>query len=749
MAKSRILIVEDEAIIASVIASALRKFDYEVVDILDNGPDAVAVALEKRPDLLLMDIRIHGDMDGISVVEQVQRQADIPVIYLTAYADDSTLERAKRTKPYGYIPKPFQEIELRTSIEMALYKHGFELKLRESEARFRSLFENSQDVIYINDRDGAMTEMNPAGLALFGFTREEITGAQVDFLYQDPADRRAFLDEVRKRERVKDYEIRLHNKQGEPILGLVTANVMRDSNGGFSGIQGIIRDITERRKREETLLLLQTAIDASSEAVLITDNRGAIVYGNAAVETMTGYPPVEYLGMNFSELGTRIDFPDEKIREMWQRIQGGHSWSGEFLKRRKDGSIYHQRTMISPVCTADGPPSHYVSIASDITREKKLEEQMLQAAKMDSLGMLASGIAHDFNNYLAIINGYSEMLLAENEGGKDAENLKIILQTGKSASKLVSKILGFSRRQAPAPAVLEVNALLVELERMLRRLLGERVEFRLDLAPDAGRIFMDPGQLEQALINLVINARDAMPQGGTLRLASAFVRLDEQATAQHPGLSAGDYAEICVADNGVGMEPQVLARIFEPFFTTKPAGEGTGLGLALVFGIIHQNGGSVWVDSKPGKGSTFHVLLPQSFGREISEPEHRPGRRFDGRMVLLIEDEPSLRQFLHAILETLGLRVCEAGDGELGLKTAEGMPHLDLLFCDVVLPGLSGVEVAERIRKIHPQAAVILSSGQGENYLKRAGLDVDKVHFLPKPSSRRAIEKAIAEALGE
>ena len=625
MAKARILIVEDEAIIASVIAGALRKFEYDVIGILDNGKAAVDTTLKKKPDLLLMDIRLRGEMDGITAVELIQDHLDVPVIYLTAYADEPTLERAKKTKPYGYIPKPFQEIELKTTIEMALYKHDFEALLKVSEARFRSIFENSQDTIYIVDDTDKLVEMNPAGLSLFGYEREEVIGTKPDHLYIDTGERRAFLDQLRKINKIKDHELRLRNKKGETILGLVTANAMIDSDGKIVGIQGIIRDIT---------------------------------------------------------------------------------------------------------------------------RQKKLEEQMLQAAKMDSLGRLASGIAHDFNNYLTIINGYSELLLTENEGGKDSENLKIILQAGKNASKLVAKILGFSRRQAPVPAVFDVNATISELERMAYRLLGKHTELCLDLDPNAGNVTMDPGQFEQVLINLVLNARDAMPSGGKLCLASASLLLDEARAAEHPELPAGRYAAIHVQDSGTGMEPQVLARIFEPFFTTKPAGEGTGLGLASVFGIITQNRGTVWAESKPGRGTTFHILLPQATTLSVPNPEPRPVHRFTGRTVLLIEDEQSIRQLLHAVLESLDLEVHVAADGLLGLKAAEALPRLDLLFSDVVLPGLSGIEVAERIRKLHPKVAVILSSGHGEDYLKRAGLNLTKVHFIAKPSTRKAIEEKIAEALG-
>jgi two-component system cell cycle sensor histidine kinase/response regulator CckA len=747
MAKTNIMIVEDEAIIASVIAGALKKFEYEVAAILNSGEAAVAEALQKKPDLILMDIRLQGAMDGITATEQIQKQMDIPVIYLTAYADEPTLERAKKTKPFGYIPKPFQEIELKTTIEMALYKHGFELQLKESEARFRSLFENSQDVIYISDKAGNILEINPAGLNLFGYEREEMLGAPPDRFYADPNDRKSYQIQIKSKKNLKEYELKLKNKRGDIIYGLETANSIIDKDGKISGIQGIIRDVTEKKKRQETLRLLQTAIDSSSEAVIVTDRQGMIVYMNPAVETMTGYSTLEILNKDVNVLRSEAEGAG-KNDQPWETIQAGRSWAGEFVNRRKDGTTYHQRTIISPVRDDNGEISHFVSIAYDITREKKLEEQMLQAAKMDSLGRLASGIAHDFNNYLTIINGYSEMLLLENEDGKDSENLKIILQAGKNASKLVAKILGFSRRLAPAPAVLSVNATLTELERMARRLLGERIELRLDLDPDAGSVFIDPGQLEQVLINLVLNARDAMPAGGRLCLASAPFPLDEARAAEHPGLRPGDYAAIRVQDSGTGMEPQVLARVFEPFFTTKPVGEGTGLGLALVFGIVGQNQGTVWAESAPERGSTFHLLLPRVTAMPVVEAECRPRRRFDGRTVLLVEDEPGIRQLLHAILESLGLEVSEAADGAQAVKAAEGMPRLDLLFSDVVLPGLSGIEVAERVRVLHPKTAVILSSGQGESSLKRAGVDLAKMHFIAKPSSRKAIEEKIAEALG-
>jgi two-component system cell cycle sensor histidine kinase/response regulator CckA len=749
MAKARILIVEDEAIIASVIAGALNKFEYEVIDILSTGEAAVAAALQKQPDLILMDIRLHGEMDGISAVERIQEHLDMPVIYLTAYADEPTLERAKKTKPYGYIPKPFQEIELKTTIEMALYKHEFEVRLKVSEARFRSLFENSQDVIYISDKTGNLVEINPAGTQLFGYTYDEMVGGPPDRTYADRSERKHFLAHIQKEKSVRDFEIKLKNKNGSLIFGLETANATLDKDGRINGYQGIIRDVTEKKKRDETLVLLQTAIDSSSEAVVITDREGHIVYTNPAFEFITGYDALEALGKNINFLkSTQSSQAEEVNRQMWNTISSGNSWAGEFINQRKDGTVFYQRSIISPVFDSQGKISHYVNIASDVTNQKKLEEQMIQTAKMDSLGRLASGIAHDFNNYLTIINGYSEVLLGENMQGENGERLRIILQAGQNASKLVSKILGFSRHQKAMPTVLDINSVLKDLEKMVRRLLGEAIELELDLHADVGRIFIDAGQIEQVLINLVINARDAMPRGGRLTLTSLPVQVDEAMAADHPALHPGEYVAIRVHDSGLGMDAALLARIFEPFFTTKPKGEGTGLGLALVFGIVGQNGGTVWAESEPGKGSTFHLLLPRSDAVPTQCKEVAAVERFDGRSVLLVEDESDIRELMHEILESLGMKVHEAENGEKALAAAEKVKHLDLLFCDIGLPGLSGVEVADRVRKLHPETAVIFSSGHSEDYLKRAGLEQSDMNFIEKPSSRATIVKKIREVLG-
>ncbi len=496
------------------------------------------------------------------------------------------------------------------------------------------------------------------------------------------------------------------------------------------------------------MLLLQTAIDSSSEAVLVTDRNGDIVYLNPAVETMTGFSTLEILGKNVNILRSEAH-KDEQDRILWETIQAGRSWAGEFLNQRKDGTTYYQRTIISPVLDDQGAISHFVSIASDITKEKKLEEQMIQAAKMDSLGRLASGIAHDFNNYLTIINGYSEVLLFENEQGKDSERLRIILQAGMNASKLVAKILGFSRRQTAAPAILDINATLKDLEKMVRRLLGEGIECRLD-----------PACRRRPRPHRFAAAGTGPDQPGAQR-----PRRHARRRAPDPGVGPaarrrGAGRRASGAGDQETTRPSAWATAARAWIprcwpgsssrSSRPSPRARARG----WDWRRCSASSARTAARSGPKASRAAARPSPCScRKRRAPlaqSAAPGAEphFDGRTVLLVEDEQDIRELMREILESLGMKVHEATDGNQAVKAAESLKRIDLLFCDVVLPGLMGVEVADRVQKLHPEAAVIFTSGHGESYLKRVGLELKKVHFVEKPSSRAVIVDKIKEALG-
>jgi PAS domain S-box-containing protein len=615
MAKANILIVEDESIIASVIVNALKKFNYNVAANLSSGEEAVRAAIELKPDLILMDIRLTGAMDGITAVEYIQQQVDIPVIYLTAYADELTLERSKKTRPYGYIPKPFQEIELKTIIEIALHKHKFEAALKESETRYRSLFENSLDMIYIADADNRFLEVNPAGLKLFGLTRQEMLAVPIEELYQNPVERAALLSALKKNKFIVDFDLKLKKKDGSLMQCLETAHLLTDENGRIIGSQGIIRDVSEKKKREETLNMLQTAINSSSEAMIITDCGGSILYVNPAFSSISGYSAAEVLGQNPRLLSSGYQTKNF-YREMWEVILSGKSWQGEFINKKKNGAFYNQRSSISPVFNDEDKITHFVGISTDISKEKKLEEQLFQAVKLDSLGRLAGGIAHDFNNLLTIINGYAEMVLVDVQDEKIKENVQSIYSAGKKAARLTSHIMAFSRKQIINPQILNVNDVVQDLQKMIRPILGENITLKIKLAAELAPILIDISQLEQVIMNIAFNARDAMPSGGKLLVESGNFFMDDDFVGRNLGAKKGDYVRIEISDTGLGMSAEIQTHVFEPFFTTKKLGEGTGLGLSTVYGIVKQNSGYIAIFSEPGKGSRFSIYFPKYYDAE-------------------------------------------------------------------------------------------------------------------------------------
>lgn len=377
------------------------------------------------------------------------------------------------------------------------------------------------------------------------------------------------------------------------------------------------------------------------------------------------------------------------------------------------------------------------------------ERMLLQSQKMEAIGRLAAGVAHDFNNMLAVIAGYSGLLLADcAEGNPDREKLDEIHRAAMRSGELTRQLLAFSRQLVLSPRVLDLNHTVTSVERMLRRVIGEDITLVTALAPDLGRIKVDPGQIEQVILNLVVNARDAMPGGGTLTLETANVDLDAAYAAEHPDVTPGPHVMLAITDDGAGMTPEIQLRVFEPFFTTKEVGRGTGLGLSTVFGIVRQSGGTIWLYSEAGKGTTFKIYLPRT-DETVSGPSSIPKSNDlrGNERVLLVEDEATVRRAVAAVLRRYGYEVVEADGPQRALEICQDDTRFDLLITDVVMPGMSGRDLAERISTLKPDLRILYTSGYTDNTVFRQGGIPTGVHFLQKPFMPEALARKIREAL--
>jgi len=507
---------------------------------------------------------------------------------------------------------------------------------------------------------------------------------------------------------------------------------------------------SERKQAEVALRLQSAALNAASNAIIITDRQGTIEWINPAFTALTGYSAEEAIGKNSWELVKSGVHDQVFFEELWDTIRDGNVWHGEITNRRRDGSLYIEEQSITPVKDARGETAHFIEITRDLTEEKRLESQFLQSQKMESVGRLAAGIAHDFNNLLNVING-TAVLASEGlkEGDSLQADLEEIRRAGERAASLTRQLLAFSRQQIMEPDVFDLNTLVADLGGMLRRVIGEDIEFVVVPAGAPCSVRADPGQIEQVVMNLVVNARDAMPTHGTLTIETQAIDLDEAHNASHPSVKPGSYARLMVSDSGVGMDEATRMRIFEPFFTTKEPGKGTGLGLSTVYGIVQQSGGSIGVNSELGRGTTFEIYLPRV--EEVAHTE-RPARTLTPvsgtETILVVEDYLALGQFAKRILQSAGYTVLVASNGDealLLLERHEGPVHL--LLTDVVLPGMGGPELVARIADVRPQMKVIYASGHTDDALLRHGVAADATHFLVKPYTSEVLTRAVRAVL--
>jgi PAS domain S-box-containing protein len=496
------------------------------------------------------------------------------------------------------------------------------------------------------------------------------------------------------------------------------------------------RDITERKRAEAENARLATAIEQSAEAVVITDIKGTIQYMNPAFSQITGYSREEVLGQNPRILKSGHQDP-VFYQQLWGTILKGEIWRGELVNRRKDGSLYTEEMNIAPVRNPSGEVTHFIAAKRDVTAHRELEQQLWQAQKMEAVGRLAGGVAHDFNNLLTIINGYSQLILESLEPNSTLTSLAAEIQkAGERAAALTRQLLAFSRRQVLAPEILDLNDVITNIEKMLRRLIGEDIELRPLRHPALGHVRADRGQVEQVIMNLVLNARDAMPQGGTLTIETANVYLDAAYARTHANITPGYYVVLIVSDSGMGMGLETQAHIFEPFFSTKERGKGTGLGLATVYGIVKQSGGHIWVYSEPGRGATFKVYFPrvEAEAAPRQPTEVRAEIRKGTETILLVEDETAVLELAARVLQSNGYKVLAASDPEEAVRVCEEYKEaIHLLLTDVVMPKLSGRRLADHVVFIRPEMKVLYMSGYTDDTIVHQGVIHEGAAFLEKP----------------
>ena len=521
-----------------------------------------------------------------------------------------------------------------------------------------------------------------------------------------------------------------------------------------------MNELQERGNTHKNLDLFRNSVkmvtallESATQAIISIDTAGRIVLANRRCEEMFGYGREELLGTRIEILlpeamrSAHVRDRDAYFEHPHVRPMGiGLDLAG----RRRNGEEFPVEVSLSFIETDEG--LFAIAFVSDISQRKRLEDQLMHAQKMEAVGRLAGGVAHDFNNMLTVINGYNRMILDELSPMDPLRGYaEEILKAADRAAAITNQLLAFSRRQIAKPRVIEINSVLAQIDKMLRRLIGEDVHLQLGLGADAGNIKADPVHVEQAIVNLVVNARDAMPDGGRLTIETANVHLDESYARTHLGVTPGDFVMIAVSDTGFGMDAETRRRIFEPFFTTKEKGRGTGLGLATVYGIVKQAGGDIWVYSEPGRGTTFKLYFPR-VSEPVTEATDSAGIPVPAankqETILLVEDEKAVRELTLKMLQQLGYSVLTAESADEALKISEAHPkEIALLVTDVVMPGKSGRQLADALVLVRPSIRVLFLSGYTENTVVHHGVLESGVEFLPKPFSREVLGKKLREIL--
>lgn len=741
-----ILLFEDNPGDARMIQLLLNE-DSENQFIVENVKrlsEGIQFLQTRKSDLLLLDLSLP-DSQGISTFIELYKHAkSTPILVLTGTEDDATALQAMQEGAQDYLVKgnitsKFLTHCVRYAVERqklldALGRQTKELRNRET--NFRNLITTNADAMVLVDAKNIIRFANPAAESLFNRPMEMLIGKPFDFPLKADAISEVTIQQSQKDIRVAEMRVSITQWEKETVC------------------LASLRDITERKQAEAELMESQERFNAVAHSTLDliseTTPDGRFIYVSPNHHAILGYKPEKLLEKNIFD----ILHPEEHsllTTEINEAVKKNSSYHIVCRFKHKSGKWRHFECVGKPYKTSNGEIRR-VSVSRDITERLILEEQLRQSQKMEAIGRLAGGIAHDFNNILTVIIGHSELLLNVLPSTSPLyTSTDEIKKAGDRAISLVRQLLAFSRKQILEPKVININMVIANLEKMLKRLIGEDILLETILSQSINAIKADPGQIEQVLINLAVNARDAMPSGGKLTIETSAVDLTKDSTKLYDLIPSGSYILITIKDTGLGMDQETLSHLFEPFFTTKEQGKGTGLGLSTVYGIIKQSGGYIFADSEPKKGTTFKLYFPEIDG----EPEDINIEHFNAiepskgeETILIIEDEDGVRSLITEILQRQGYNVLQVPDGSQAIELSKLYPgQIDLILTDVVVPGISGREAIKHIMPMQPNAKILYMSGYSDDAIKHHGVIEPETSFIQKPFTRTMLVQKIIDVL--
>jgi two-component system cell cycle sensor histidine kinase/response regulator CckA len=773
--KTKVLLVEDNIPDARLIREMLHEAgsDRYVLETAGRLSDAITLTRKAPFDIVLLDLGLPDSQGMETLSTYLESASEIPVIVLTGLADDAISVQAVESGAQDYLVKGrIDGSKLIRAIRYAIGRAAQEANRREadealkiSEKRFRDIADHAQEWIWEVDAEGRYTYSSQMIESFLGYTPEEILQKHFYDGFH-PEDREALktgaFAAFAVKQSFRDFINRNVHKDGHTVWLSTSGLPLLDEMGNLLGYRGVDTDITKRRQSEEELrtseeryrTLFEKMDEGFCVVEMLYDSDGKpvdyrFVEINPAFEKHTGLQ--EAKGKTIRQM-----VPNHDVH--WFEIYGEVARTGQAVRFENPASAMHRYYDVFAFPVGEDGSRKVGILFNDITERKrgeaekeKLQAQLQQAMKMEAVGRLAGGIAHDFNNLLTVIIGSVELALMKLASSDPAKGLLAeVNKAAERATLLTQQLLAFSRKQIIEPKVLILNDLIADLNTMMVRLIREDINIQILPGKDLGAVKIDPGQFQQVLVNLVVNARDAMPGGGKIVIETANVDLDDGYCALHPYVTAGRFVMLSVSDTGHGMSDEVKAHIFEPFYTTKAKGKGTGLGLATTHGVVKQSGGSIEVYSEVGIGTTFKIYLPrvEDKASKLVRDDKSTERVGGTETVLVVEDEEILRSLCVRILDSFGYRVFQAGTGDEAIALATGYgERIDLLLTDVVMPGMSGAELAMQLVLHHPEAKVLFTSGYTENAITRHGVLDEGVNFINKPYAPSALAKKVREVL--